>query len=274
MLLELFPVERVRRALAAAALLLAAALTFAGSPQRASAASVVDASKAEAAYQLGARSAERAEREKAFNEARAGFEDAIKRFRDHVGSHKELSGQFHVYREAAYLYDRLVDCCFTQKDWQGMKRYLDGLLIVSISERNLCSGQLAGALDSGVAGPTAGYLKDRLDESVRYGKLVEIKRTLGLMLLDSGGQGSGAEAAIKQYQALAGILASVVSVEDGAYSIDVGALASSLKRIDAVIDGVESIGGIDELWEKYPVDGGQTDPSGLGEPPDAKTRPN
>lgn len=237
------------------ALLAAALLCLAAGPRAALAASTVDAREAEAAYQRGLRATDKEALKKEFSAARAGFEKAITDFR----TASKDSTDFKVYREAEYLYDRLVDCCFTQQDWPGMKLYLDGLLVVSISERNLCSSQLAGALSSGVSVPTAGYLKDKLDESIRYSKLIEMKRTLGLMLLDSGGQGERATTAIAQYQALAGVLTSVISIDDGAYSIDFSALDKQLPELDKIISAIEALGGVDELWQKYPPEAGQTE---------------
>ncbi|MCC7479344.1 hypothetical protein IT575_12930 [bacterium] len=251
MLMSTGSFPRLRAACAACLLALAAALLL---PWPARAASIVNASAAEAAYQRGLRAVDKEGLKKEFSAARAGFEEAILSFRD---ASKD-SADFKVYREAEYLYDRLVDCCFTQQDWAGMKLYLDGLLVVSISERNLCQNQLAGALDSGVAVPTAGYLKDKLDESLRYSKIIEMKRTLGLILLDSGGEGETAQKAIAQYQALAGVLTAVISVEDGAYVIDFGQLTRALPRVDEIISAIEEIGGVDALWEKYPPSAGQT----------------
>ncbi len=245
------PLSPLTRLFAAAMLLLGLAALAPWQPARAS---IVDAGAAEAAYQRGLRATDKEGLKKEFSAARAGFEEAIIAFRD---ASKD-STDFKVYREAEYLYDRLVDCCFTQQDWAGMRLYLDGLLVVSVSERNLCQAQLAGALDSGVAVPTAGYLKDKLDESLRYSKIIEMKRTLGLMLLDSGGEGEKASAAIAQYQALAGVLTAVISVEAGAYVIDFGQLTRALPQIDKIIAAIEAVGGVDELWEKYPPQAGQT----------------
>jgi len=206
-------------------------------PVSAFAATVVDASQAEAQYQAGN-----------YREALESFKQAVEQFRV---ANKD-SANYKVYREAAYLYDRLCDCCFTTRDWEGLKLYLDGLLIVGISERNLCETQLAGALDSGVAGATLHYLGDRMDEAVRLNSITQIKRTVGLLLLESRGEGEQGSESIRQYQTLAALMHEVLHLENGVYTLDINALDSRLEAFDALYQSIEQQTDIAKLWEKYP----------------------
>ncbi|MCH7472122.1 hypothetical protein IIA79_04125 [bacterium] len=200
-------------------------------------ASVADASAAEAAYRQGD-----------YRAAREGFAAAIDAFRN---ASKD-SGDYLVYREAAYLYDRLADCCFTQRDWDSLKLYLDGLLVVGISEQNLIQGQLAGALESGAALATIGYLRDKLDESVRISMIVQLKRSLGLLLLDTQGEGPAAEEAIKQYQALATVMKRAMQPADGAYALDTTALERDVETLEHIYEVLQGLGDIEALWDKFP----------------------
>ena len=100
------------------------------------------------------------------------------------GAASKDSNDYRSYRELAYYYDRLADCCFTQRDWPALKLYLDGLLEVTQVEMNLVENQLTGALMSGVARSAASYLIDRADESTRLNLLAQLKRSIGLVLLD------------------------------------------------------------------------------------------
>jgi tetratricopeptide (TPR) repeat protein len=209
-------------------------------------AAVIDASAAEAAYKSGD-----------YRRARALFETAAADFR----AASKDSSDYHMYREAAYLYDRLADCCFTQRDWDAMKTYLDGLLVVSVSERNLCESQLSGAMESGIAYATARHLRDKLDESVRLSTIFQLKRSLGLVLYDTGGEGGQARQAIDLYQELAAVILGPVYLEDGNYLMNVPLLEERITRFDAVFDQLEQLGDIDALWEKYPPEGDSGDDS-------------
>lgn len=204
-------------------------------------ASVIDASAAENAYQSGD-----------YRRARALFEAAAEDFR----AASKDSSDYRMYREAAYLYDRLADCCFTQRDWDAMKTYLDGLLVVSISERNLCESQLSGAMESGIAFATARHLRDRLDESVRLSTIFQLKRSLGLVLYDTGGEGPQAGQAIDLYQELSAVILGPVYLEEGGYLMNVPLLEDRITRFDAVFDQLEQLGDIDALWDEYPPEGG------------------
>lgn len=204
-------------------------------------ASVVDASAAEAAYRSGD-----------YRQARALFEAAAADFRD---ASKD-SSDYKMYREAAYLYDRLADCCFTQRDWSAMKTYLDGLLVVSISERNLCESQLSGAMESGIAYASARHLADRLDESVRLSTIFQLKRSLGLVLFDGQGAGEHGAQAIDLYQELSAVILGPLRLEDGNYVMDVELLEQRITRFDRVLEALGQLGDIEALWDKYPPAGG------------------
>jgi tetratricopeptide (TPR) repeat protein len=201
---------------------------------------VVDATGAESNYKAGK-----------YREARDDFEAAIDKFRD---APKDSTDKL-VYREAAYLYDRTADCCFTMRDWDALKKNLDGLLVVNMSERNFCQGQLAQAVDYGVGRAVAKYLMDDLDESVRLSSLTQLKRSISLVLVDNQGAGANAEAAIKLYQELVGILQKVLIVVDGAFVVDVGALERNMTAIEEIDGKLQKLGDIEALWEKYKPEG-------------------
>lgn len=223
-------------------------------------ASVVDATGAEAAYAKND-----------FKAARQQFEVAAEQFRKATKDSTDPK----VYREAAYLYDRLADCCFTQRDWDGLKLYLDGLYVVTFSGQHLVSSTLTGALESGISQASARYLATQLDEAVRFTTLFQLKRSIGLVLYDAKGQGATAEGAIKQYQALAAASRGVIVVENGAYSIDTNLLDSRLAKFDQIYDAMSKLVDLEALWKKYVPEGktgGKTPPAPAdGEnPPPAK----
>jgi len=207
-------------------------------------AAVVDASTAEAAFLGGD-----------FPAAREAFAALVEQFR----TASKDSNDFRVYREAAYLYDRLADCCFTQRDWEALKLYADGLVVVSVSERNLADEQLSGALMSGIAYATASYLSERLDESVRFSSLMQLKRSICLVLVDSHGEGEQGQGAITLYQRLAAAMRGILAVEDGAYELDINALDANLDEMESILTALEELSNIDVLWEKYPPQGRTTD---------------
>jgi hypothetical protein len=224
-------------------------------------ASVVDASAAEAAYQAGD-----------YVKARELFTDAVEQFR----TASKDSGDYLVYREASYLYDRLADCAFVKRDWPGLKQYCDGLLVVSLSERNLIQEQLSGALASGIATASARYLAKRLDESVRIHTIVQAKRSIALILLDSNGTGAAGDGAIAQYQQLALACKGVYELDHGLYTLDIPKLEQRLDQFDAVLEKINELGDINELWAKYPPEGGGTEkpePGKAGKQPPAKAPP-
>lgn len=199
-------------------------------------ASVVDAGAAEAAYKNGD-----------FKAARQQFAAVVEQFRDA----SKNSQDFKVYREAAYLYDRLADCCFTQRDWDGLKLYLDGLFVVTVSERNLAGAAMTGALESGISQASARFLAARLDEAVRFSTLIQLKRSIGLVLYDAQGKGQAGEGAIKQYQALAAAWRGVVGVEDGMYSINVNVLDTRLETFDKIYGEMSQLADLEALWKQY-----------------------
>jgi hypothetical protein len=199
-------------------------------------AAVVDATAAEAAYKKGD-----------FKAAQQLFASCVEQFR----TASKNSQDFKVYREAAYLYDRLADCCFTQRDWDGLKLYLDGLFVVTVSERNLASTAMAGALESGISQASARFLAARLDEAVRFSTLIQLKRSIGLVLYDSKGKGAAGEGAIKQYQALAAAWRGVVGVENGMYSINVNVLDTRLDAFDKIYGEMSKLADLEVLWKKY-----------------------
>jgi hypothetical protein len=199
-------------------------------------ASVVDATSAEAAYAKGD-----------FKAARQQFEAVTEQFR----TASKNSQDYKVYREAAYLYDRLADCCFTQRDWDNLKLYLDGLFVVTVSERNLASSALTGALQSGISQASARYLAGRLDEAVRFSTLIQLKRSIGLVLYDTKGEGEAGKGAIKQFQALASAWRGVIGVENGMYSIDTNILDTRIEKFDQIYDDMSKLADLETLWKKY-----------------------
>ncbi|GEM_PF-1871955 len=198
---------------------------------------VVDATGAEALYQAGD-----------FKGAREAFQAAV----DEFGAASKDSNDYRSYRELGYLYDRLADCCFTQRDFAGLKLYLDGRLEVSQSELNLVEGQLSGALMSGIAQATARFLSDRVDDAVRLNSIARIKRSIGLILLDTGGEGRVGEEAIHQYQLLAQASSGVIETDRGLLELNVGRLEQRLDKFEAVQLAVEELVDLEELWLKYP----------------------
>lgn len=233
----------VRGGPALAVLLAAVAFAFA-SPGLAGAA-VVDAGAAESLYRAGN-----------YREALDAFKALAAQFRDR----QKDSSDYKVYREAAYLYDRLADCSFTIRDWEALKTNLDGLLVVGISERNLTQTQFAGALDSGVASATARYLAARVDEAVRLNSIFQLKRSAGLVLFESRGEGETGSVAILQYQQLAALCQAVLSLEQGVYSLDTNALDERIEQFDAVYEALDQAAGIEALWEKYPPQSSEKEP--------------
>lgn len=233
---------RTSRRAAVAALALLAAWLAQATP---SAASVVDAAQAEGLYKAGK-----------YREALDAFKSLAADFREQ----QKDSNDFKVYREAAYLYDRMADCSFTIRDWDALKQNLDGLLVVGISERNLTQTQFAGALDSGVASATARYLATRVDEAVRINSIFQLKRSAGLVLFDSRGEGGTGALAIKQYQQLAALCQAVLSLEGGVYSLDTNALDERIEQFDEVYAALDQAAGIEALWEKYPPQSSEKEP--------------
>ena len=213
-------------------------------------ASVVDASAAEEAYGSGD-----------YPTALALFEQSADEFRNASTDSSEPE----TFREAAYIYDRMADCCFTQRDWSKLKFFLDGLMVVSISERNLCETRLSGALESGISRASAKHLSDQLDEAVRLSTLFQLKRSLALVLFESGGHGEQAAGAIKQYQALAAAMLGVVYLEDGVYHLDEDMLEQKVGQFDAIFASLDDLGDVDALWEKY-LPGSVEEPIATGEP--------
>jgi hypothetical protein len=219
-------------------LALLCALLLIGARPLSARATVVDASKAEATYRRGE-----------YKQARAEFAALFEQFRT---TPSKDSDDYRTYREAAYIFDRMADCCFTQRDWEGLKHYADGLLVVSISERNLTEAQLRGSLYSGIAQATADYLAERLDESVRFTTLIQLKRSIALALYESKGEGQLGQGAIKQYQALAQAMNGVLDCDGGFIELNVPVLDQRLAQVDKVYQDTQKLGDIDGLWEKYP----------------------
>src|SRR5690606_31082901 len=102
---------------------------------------------------------------------------------------------------------------------------------------------------SGIAYATAGYLSDQLDESVRISSIIQLKRSLVLLLLDTDGSGPNGELAIEQYQLLAAALRSVVSTAEGYYAIDRRQLEEHFEDFDAIFARLDELGNVDELWD-------------------------
>lgn len=211
---------------------------------------VVDSSQAEATYRSGN-----------YKQARAEFAALFEQFRT---TPSKDSDDYRTYREAAYIFDRMADCCFTQRDWEGLKHYADGLLVVSISERNLTEAQLRGSLYSGIARATADYLAERLDESVRFTTLIQLKRTIVLALYESKGEGELGAGAIKQYQALAQAMNGVLDCDMGYIELNVPVLDQRLAQVDKVYKDTQALGDMAKLWDKYPPASGKTNSLGDG----------
>ena len=203
-------------------------------------AQTVDSTAAEAAYQSGD-----------YTGARAQYEALIEQFR----TQKKDSYDYLVYREAAFLYDRLADCCFTERDWEGLRLYTDGLLVVISSERNLAEAQLTGALTGGTAPATVKYLMERVEESVRIASIIQLKRSLALLLFDTNGEGELGELAIRNYQELAALMSKILVTSKGAYELDIAMLDANLGKFETVFAEVTSAADLEALWEKYPPGG-------------------
>lgn len=201
-------------------------------------ATVVDASRAEELYQSGD-----------FKAARDEFTRVVAEF----GAASKDSNDYKSYRELAYYYDRLADCCFTQRDWPALKMYLDGELEVTQVEVNLVQSQLTGALASGVARSAASYLVDRVDESTRLNLLAQLKRSIGLVLLDNNAEGPGGRAAIHQYQLMAAALVDVLEVNEGYLQLNIPRLEQSIDQFDAIHQELQKLADLAKLWEKYPI---------------------
>jgi len=216
-------------------------------------ATVVDASRAEELYKSGD-----------FKAAREDFSRVVAEF----GAASKDSNDYRSYRELAYYYDRLADCCFTQRDWTALKMYLDGLLEVTQVEQNLVESQLTGALASGVARSAASYLVDRADESARLSLLAQLKRSIGLVLLDTGGEGAGGRAAIHQYQLMAATLVSVIEVDEGYMQLNIARLEQDIDKFDSIHQELRTLADLAKLWEKYPLQGNQAAEAGHNEQPD------
>ena len=189
-------------------------------------ATVVDATQAEELFQAGE-----------YRLALAKFAQVAEDFRQTSTD----SDDYHIYREAEYLYDRLADCSFTQRDWTNLKRYMDGVYALSLSEQNLTKEQLAGALASGVAFATANYLSARLDETVRYSTLVQVKRSIVLVLFVTQGEGVAGQAAINLYQQLVVALGPVTIVDDGFMELNVPMLEHNIADFEEIIAGLEGL---------------------------------
>ena len=201
------------------------------------AATVVDCGRAEELYQSGK-----------YPEAR----DEFTRLLEDFATASKDSNDYRNYRELAYIYDRLADCCFTQRDWPMLKLYMDGMLEVTYAEQNLVESQLSGAIASGVARATASYLYDRVDESVRITSITPLKRSLALLLLDSEGQGTVGEGAIHEYQRLAAAMVNVLEVDEGYYELNIPRLEQRIDEFSEIHAGIEALGDLEALWNKYP----------------------
>lgn len=201
------------------------------------AAPVVDASTSETAFLRND-----------FKAARSGFDTALKTFLDKA----PRDGTEHkVYAEAEYLLDRLADCSFTQRDWERLKHYMDSQWRMVNQDITVCDQQLRGTMNSaGATRATAQYVADRLDESMRLRQIFQLKRSLSLMLVDSGGTGPRADKAIRLYQKLALLMRQVLSVQDGTFHLDIRKLndhIAEFEEINAELPERE----MQPLWEKY-----------------------
>jgi len=201
------------------------------------AAPVVDASAAEAAFQKND-----------FKTARTGFDDALKTFLEKA----PRDGTEHkVYAEAEYLLDRLADCSFTQRDWDRLKHYEDSQWRMVNQDITVCDQQLMGTMKSaGATRATAQFVADRLDEASRLRQIFQLKRSLALLLVDSGGSGPRAEKAIRLYQKLALLMRQVLSVEDGEFKLDIKKLNDHIAEFEAINNELPEAE-MQPLWDKY-----------------------
>lgn len=209
-------------------------------------AKVVDSTHAEGLYQAG---------------DYPGARDEFLTLLNDFATASKDSTDYRSYRELAYIYDRLADCCFTQRDWPLLKLYLDGMLEVTYAEQNLVENQLAGAMASGVATATAGYLYDRVDESVRITSIIPLKRSLALVLFDSDGTGPAAESAILEYQRLAAAMVSVLEIDEGYYALNIARLEQRIDEFTAIHAAIEELTDLEALWAKYPPPGVTAQPA-------------
>jgi hypothetical protein len=210
---------------------------FAALTAPAAAAPVVDATASESSFQKND-----------FKTARSGFDGALKTFLDKA----PRDGTEHkVYAEAEYLLDRLADCSFTQRDWDRLKHYMDSQWRMVNQDITVCEQQFKGTVNSaGATRATAQYVADRLDESMRLRQIFQLKRSLALMLIDSGGSGPKADKAIRLYQKLALLMRQVLSVEEGSFHLDISKLndhISEFESINAELPEKE----MKPLWDKY-----------------------
>lgn len=202
-------------------------------------AGVVDASQAEAAYTRAISGGTMED----FRAARDGFEQAIE---DYKAATKDNTDRM-VYREALYLYDRLADCCFGMKDFEALKKHSDMLWKLVNAEQNLVQGQLGSAFDSGVAVATARFIADQLSEAVRLKSIFQLKRTVALLVLESRGGGSH----VRMYQEVVLGMRSVLSVEDGAYVLDVRALNEQVGQFEATYAKLPPQDELTALWDRH-----------------------
>jgi hypothetical protein len=220
-------------------------------------ASLVDASTAEAAYAKGD-----------YSSARQLFETAAEQYR----ALSKNSQDFKAYREAAYLLDRLADCCFMQRDWEELKLNLDALYVVAVSEFNLMDSLSKSAQQSGMSQTDGRDLEKIRKEAQRYSTLIQLKRSIGLVLFDTKGEGAAGAGAIKQYQELVTTLRTVIGVENGIYSIDSNQLDLRLEKIMQIYDAMHQLVDLEALWDRYPLkstNNNNAPPSKDGEAPPA-----
>ena len=201
------------------------------------AAPVVDASGSESAFLKGN-----------YKDARTGFDGALKAF---LAKAPRDGTQHKIYAEAEYLLDRLADCSFTQRDWDRLKHYEDSEWRMVNQDISVCREQLDGTVRSdGATRAVAQFVADRLDESMRLRQIFQLKRSLALMLVDSGGQGGRAEKAIRLYQQLALLMRKVISVEDGAFRLDTGKLSDHIDEFESINSELPETE-MKPLWDKY-----------------------
>lgn len=202
-------------------------------------ASLVDAAAAEAAYAKGDYSA-----------ARQLFEAATEQYR----AASKNSQDYKAYREAAYLLDRLADCCFKQGDWEELKLNLDALYVVAVSEFNLLDSLLKGAQKSGSSKAEERELNKIKKEAQRYSTLTQLKRSIGLVLFDTKGEGAAGAGAIRQYEELMATTRPVIGVKEGIYTIDTVKLNMRVEKIMQIYDELHQLANLDALWDRYPLD--------------------